>query len=70
MATSHILPSSHIIDDDAPVTAVPSRGRTLLHRLYKAMLETQSRRAQREIDRVLGPGALARAFSAELPPER
>ena len=27
------------------------------------------RRAQREIDRVLGPGALARALATEMPPE-
>lgn len=70
MAT-HALPASHIIDDeDAPATAVASSKPPLLRRIYHAVLESQQRRARREIARVLGPGALAAAFRAELPPER
>jgi hypothetical protein len=71
MAT-HALPSSHILDDDAPEAAVAvfSSRHSLLRRIYDAVLESQQRRAHREIARVLGPGALAAAFRAELPPER
>jgi hypothetical protein len=43
---------------------------SLLRRLYDAFTAAQMRRAQREVDRILGPGALHRAFRAELPPER
>jgi hypothetical protein len=72
MANTHALPASHIIiddDDDAPArTQAP--GRSMLRAFYDALLEAQRRRAQREIDRVLGPGALAHAFAIELPPER
>ena len=69
MAT-HALPSSHILDDEdaAPVTA-PARV-SLLRRIYIAILVSQMRRAQREIDRKLGPGALQRALRTELPPPR
>ena len=38
--------------------------------VYDAFTEAQMRRAQREVDRILGPGSLHRAFRAELPPER
>ena len=73
MAT-HALPSSHIIgDDDAPAAAAAHATAlkpSLLRRLYDAILESQMRRAQREIGRKLGPGALDRAFRAELPPQR
>jgi hypothetical protein len=70
MAT-HALPSSHIIDDDdAPAAAhAPSRP-SFLRRLYVAILIAQTRRAHREIDRVLGPGTLQRAMRAQLPPHR
>ena len=72
MAT-HALPSSHILDeDDAPAAAVahaPARV-SLLRRLYIAILVAQMRRAQREIDRRLGPGALQRALRTEIPPQR
>lgn len=72
MAT-HALPSSHILDDeDAPAAAAahaPARV-SLLRRLYIAILVSQMRRAQREIDRKLGPGALQRALRTELPPQR
>jgi hypothetical protein len=65
--------SSHIADaDDAPVasTQATSLQPSLLRRLYDAFTAAQMRRAQREVDRILGPGALHRAFRAELPPER
>ena len=70
MAT-HALPSSHILDeDDAPATAHAPARVSLLRRVYAAILESQMRRAQREIDRRLGSGALQRAFRTELPPQR
>lgn len=73
MAT-HALPSSHILDDEdhAPATAAahaPARV-SLLRRLYIAILVSQMRRAEREIDRKLGPGALQRALRTEIPPQR
>src|SRR5215203_5254734 len=70
MAT-HALPSSHIIDDEH--TRVTSRAParvSLLRRLYIAILVSQMRRAQREIDRKLGPGALQRALRTGIPPQR
>jgi hypothetical protein len=65
------LSSSHSVDD-APVacTQATSLQPSLLRRLYDAFTAAQMRRAQREVDRVLGPGSLHRAFRAELPPER
>jgi hypothetical protein len=72
MAT-RALPASHILDDeDAPAAAAiePPPGPSLLRRLFDAFTEAQMRRAQREVDRILGPGALHRALRAELPPER
>jgi len=65
---SHALPASHILDDD-DASAAPSDKPSPLRRLYDAMIETQSRRAHREIERVLGPGALARALRTRLPPD-
>jgi len=72
LSSSHALSSSHIADDDAPVasTQATSPQPSLLRRLYEAFTASQMRRAQREVDRILGPGALHRAFRAELPPER
>jgi hypothetical protein len=72
MAT-HALPSSHILGDDEPQAAAaaaahPTRP-SLMRRCYEAFLETQQRRAQREVDRVLGSGAFRRA-AQNLPPER
>jgi len=70
---SSALSSSHIVDaDDAPVASAPaiSLQPSLLRRLYDAFTAAQMRRAQREVDRILGPGSLHRAFRAELPPER
>ena len=75
MAT-HALPSSHILDGgDAPEHAsmaparAPSRP-SLLRRCFDAIAESQLRRAHREIDRVLGPGALERARRGEYPLRR
>ena len=69
--SSSALSSSHIADDDAPVaSAAASLQPSLLRRLYDAFTAAQMRRAQREVDRILGPGSLHRAFRAELPPER
>jgi hypothetical protein len=67
MAT-HALPSRHILDD-APQTAVPAHPRkpSLMRRLYIALLVAQQRRAQRDIDRVLGDGTFKRG---PLPPAR
>jgi hypothetical protein len=59
MATN-VLPSPHILDDDdAPAAISRARKPALMRRLYSALIISQSRRAQREIDRVLGPGAPA-----------
>ena len=72
MAT-HALPSSHILDDDdAPAAAhAPSRAsRRCCAASTSPFWYAQMRRAQREIDRMLGPGALHRAFRTELPPQR
>jgi hypothetical protein len=71
MAT-HALPASHIVDvEDAPAAAhAPARQRSMLRRLYDAILQSQMRRAQIEIDRKFGSGALTRAFYPGLPPER
>jgi hypothetical protein len=65
--------SSHIADAaDAPVAAAPATPLqpSLMRRLFDALTASQMRRAQREVDRILGPGALHRAFRAELPPGR
>jgi hypothetical protein len=76
MAT-HALSSSalspHIADaDDARVAAAPAAASqpSLLRRLYDAFMAAQMRRAQREVDRILGPGSRHRLSRAELPPER
>jgi hypothetical protein len=76
MAT-HALPSSHLTAshitsshtaDNTGVALTPSRP-SLLRRLYIAILVSQMRRAQSEIDRKLGPGAWDRVKHTE-PPER
>jgi hypothetical protein len=75
MAT-HALTSSHILDDeDAPAAAAPAPSLapsqpSLMRRLFDAFTEAQMRRAQREVDRILGPGWRYRAQRAALPPER
>jgi hypothetical protein len=67
MAT-HALRSSHLtashIGNDTGVALAPSRP-SLLRRLYIAILVSQMRRAQREIDRKLGPGAWDRVNRAD-----
>jgi len=75
MAT-HALSSSHALSspiaDDAPAASTQAAALrpSLLRRLFDAFTASQMRRAQREVDRILGPGSLHRAFRAELPPER
>jgi hypothetical protein len=68
MAT-HALPSSHIVDDEEAPRAA-SHNRSLMRRLFDAFTEAQMRRAQREVDRILGPRSFQRALLAPLPPER
>jgi hypothetical protein len=66
MAT-HVLPSSHIVDDDdAPVPARTNKP-SWMRRFYDALIESQMVRARREVDRVLGRGAFARAMRGESP---
>jgi hypothetical protein len=64
--------ASHIDDEDiAAAPAAPALRRpSFFRRLHDAILESQMRRAQREIDRILGPGALKHASRTELPPDR
>ena len=70
MAT-HALPASHILDDDDASAAPRASSRpSFIRRVYVAILISQMRRAQREIDRKLGPGSLQRAMRNELPRER
>jgi hypothetical protein len=63
--------SSHIDDDDEPAafTAASSQP-SLMRRVYDAFTASQMRRAQREVDRILGAGSFRRAIRAQLPPER
>jgi hypothetical protein len=68
MAT-HALPASHIIDEEYTPAANASALRpSPMRRFYDAMIEMQMRRAQREIDRVLGPDGFKHALSVKLPP--
>ena len=68
MAT-HALPASHIIDEeDAPATSASALRPSPMRRFYDAMIEMQTRRAHREIDRVFGPDGFKRALGAKLPP--
>jgi hypothetical protein len=64
MATTQTLSSSHILDDDFANDSVAPTTRAnrtpMLRRLYNAMIESQMRRAQLELDRKLGPGTLSR----------
>lgn len=71
---SHALTSPHILDEDAlddeaAAAAAPSQP-SLMRRLFDAVTESQMRRAQREVDRILGPGSRHRAQRAALPPQR
>ena len=72
MFSSHALSSSHIVDDVTPVarTSVLSSQPSLLRRIYDAFTASQMRRAQREVDRILGSGSFRRALRGEFPPER
>jgi hypothetical protein len=75
MAT-HALPasalsSSHIVDDTAaPAAQATALQPSLMRRLYDTFTESQMRRAHREVDRILGRGALRRAIQAQRMPER
>ena len=76
LSSSHALSASHIVDDVTPAARtlvpslnVPSSQPSLRRRLFDAFTAAQMRRAQREVDRILGPGALHRAFRAQMPPE-
>jgi hypothetical protein len=62
--------ASHIADDEDAAAAPALRRPSFFRRLHDAILESQMRRAQREIDRILGPGALKHASRTELPPDR
>jgi hypothetical protein len=64
--------SSHIDDGDEPVgaTLAMSSQPSLIRRVYDAFTASQMRRAQREVDRLLGHGSFRRAMRAQLPPER
>lgn len=61
MATAlpaQILPASEIADDTVAATALAPRP-SLMRRLFEAIVESQTKRAEREIARVLGPDGLA-----------
>ena len=67
---SQTLPASDIVDDIARNAPAPAALKpSLMRRLYDAMVESQTRRAEREIERLLGPGALE-ALHRKLPPRR
>ena len=72
MTTTQALPSSHIADDEAALFAAhaPSLKPSFMRRLFDALVEAQMRRAQREVNRILGPRALERAVFDTLPPQR
>jgi hypothetical protein len=72
LSSSHALSTSLIDADGAPTvrTSALSLQPSLMRRVYDAFTAAQMRRAQREVDRILGPGSLHRAFRAPLPPER
>jgi hypothetical protein len=65
--------ASHVISEQTiPATAQPvvATGKPKLPfrvRFHDALLETQRQRAQREIDRKLGPGALQHAIRTTFP---
>jgi hypothetical protein len=71
MATHALLAPRILADDDVVATLpVRPRGRSLMRRFSDALIESQTRRAEREVDRVLGRGTFARAMRGELPPQR
>jgi hypothetical protein len=74
MATYALSPSalsSPIVGtDDVPSRQVVSSQPSLMRRLYDAFTAAQMRRAQREVDRILGSGAFRHALRTPLPPGR
>ena len=64
--------SSHIDDEEETAAFAPAASSqpSLMRRMYDAFTASQMRRAQREVDRLLGHGAFHRACRAPLPPER
>jgi hypothetical protein len=64
--------SSHIDNDDESVAARPAMSSqpSLMRRVYDTFTASQMRRAQREVDRILGGGSFHRAMRAQLPLER
>jgi hypothetical protein len=70
--STHALPSSDILDDEDAHSAAPalSGKPSLMRRIFDALIEAQSIRAKREVDRVLGRGAYDRAMRGELHTER
>ena len=71
MATQTLpLPRARILDDVPQIPAhAASRGPSMLHRVFDAFAASQQRRARREVDRVLGPGAFERACAEAFPPK-
>lgn len=62
MAT-HALPASNILDEEDALAAAPEPATkvSLMRRMFDAVTEAQMRRSQREVDRILGRGALHHA---------
>ena len=74
MATQALSSSAlsvHINDEEetAGFATAASSQPSLMRRMYDAFTASQMRRAQREVDRILGAGAFRRAIRAQLPPE-
>jgi hypothetical protein len=63
----HVLPEQAATTVAKPVAAAAKPARSFWVRFYDALLETQRQRAQREIDRKLGPGALQHAIRTTFP---
>jgi hypothetical protein len=63
----HVLPEQAKLVAAKPVAAATKPARSFWVRFYDALLETQRQRAQREIDRKLGPGALQHAMRTTFP---
>ena len=68
---SQALGAAGMTGDGAPIAAVPARALkpSLPRRLFDAMVQAQTRRAEREIARLLTPDALA-ALPRRYPPQR
>jgi hypothetical protein len=64
---SHVISEQTIPATAQPVAAATKPARSFWVRFYDALLETQRQRAQREIDRKLGPGALQHAIRTTFP---